>query len=205
MAHTFCGTLLGLLAVAAAGCSGARRVPMPALDPQAAGQQALNDFDANKDGASAGAELDQCPGLKAGRATFDGDRDGRLTAQEIAARLAKYQEHKVALFAMTGHLTLDGRPLQGAMVTLVPEKLMGPAVKPARGVTDAGGYCSFQIEGEELRGVHPGVYRIEVSKKDASGKETLPARYNTKTIHRTEVGVDGIALTQGVELALTSR
>lgn len=108
-------------------------------------------------------------------------------AYEIAARLAQYQADKVGLTFVMGQVTLDGRPLGGATVTLVPENFMGPAVKAAKGTTGADGACSFQTDGAEVGGVQCGVFRIELSKKDAGGKETLPARYNANTTLGVEV------------------
>jgi hypothetical protein len=39
-----------------------------------------------------------------------------------------------------------------------------------------------------LPGVPYGFYRIQVSRKDAEGKETIPARYNSETTLGQEVG-----------------
>jgi hypothetical protein len=189
MGRALVGVLVGLLLSAGAGCSGRGRVPMPSLDPQVAGQQALSDYDANRDGFLDAAELGRCPGLKAALGRIDKDRDGRLTAAEIATRLVKYQEDKVALTFVIGQVVLDGKPLSGAEITLVPESFMGAAVKPARSLSDAGGMCAFQTEGQEVPGVHSGIFRIRVSKKDADGKETLPARYNHSTTLGTEVSM----------------
>ncbi len=195
----------GLSLTALAGCSSGRRVQVPSLDPQAAGRQALSEYDTNKDGAIAGAELDRCPGLKAGLAVIDRNRDGRVTADEIAARLTQYQEDKVGLTQLFAHVTLNSKPLGGAVVTLVPEKFMGSAVQPATGTTDADGYCSFQVEGAELPGVHCGVFRVEVSKEDSGGRETLPARYNAQTTLGEEVGLGSAVMNRGILLKLSSR
>jgi hypothetical protein len=35
------------------------------------------------------------------------------------------------------------------------------------------------------------MYRVEVSKKDPSGRETIPPRYNQKTVLGVEVGPEG--------------
>src|SRR5262249_8892642 len=72
----------------------------------------------------------------------------------------------------------DGRPLGGATVTLVPEKFMGPATKPATAVTDEDGSGEFRTEGSG-EPVAPGYYRVKVSKV-VSGKETIPAKYSNE-------------------------
>jgi hypothetical protein len=73
----------------------------------------------------------------------------------------------------------------------VPERFMGPSVKPARGVTDESGACLLAVEGEEIEGVHCGIFRIEVSKPDANGKETIPARYNSASTLGVDTGLRG--------------
>ncbi len=187
-----------------AGCDGApARVPQPSLNPQSASEQALQEYDTNHDGALVGPELENCPGVKAGLPVIDLDRDNRVTAAEIAARIQAYIDDKTALMMMAGRITLNGQPLSGAQVTLVPEKFMGPAVKPAKGTTDASGYCVASIEGEELSGVHCGIYRIQISKQ-ANGKELVPARYNSKSILGTDVGVQSPSLYDGLNLNLRS-
>jgi len=40
----------------------------------------------------------------------------------------------------------------------------------------------------ERDGVIPGIYRVEVSKSDADGRETIPTRYNAKTTFGCVVG-----------------
>jgi hypothetical protein len=175
------------------------------MDPEDAANQALLEYDADKDGAVAGPELDKCPGLKDGLARMDTNRDRRLTADEIAARLRQFQADRAGLLYLPANVMLDGKPLANAVVTLVPEKFMGPGILPAQSKTSVGGSCEFQIEGKQYPGVHPGVFRIEVSKPDASGRETLPARYNTQTTLGVEVGRGNPGLTHGLLLELSSR
>jgi hypothetical protein len=80
--------------------------------------------------------------------------------------------------------------LEGATVTLIPEKFLGDAVKPASGVTDGLGVANLATAGAEVPGVACGMYRVEVSKKNAVGRETIPTRYNQETILGVEVGPD---------------
>jgi hypothetical protein len=180
--------LLGAALITASGCGDSGRIQVPPFDPATAGQQAIAEYDTNKDGVLDDAELDRCPGLKQGLKLIDKNGDGKLSADEIRDRVLQYFEDKVALFPLTVIVTLDGKALDGATVTLVPEAFMGPSVKPVRGTTDTGGSCSFLAEGQTIRGVYPGVYRVEVSKKDADGKETVPEKYNAKTTLGFELG-----------------
>ena len=59
------------------------------------------------------------------------------------------------------------------------------------GTTDAQGYVNLQAEAIDAPGMHCGLYRVEISKKDAGGQETLLARYNTQTTLGQEVAPVG--------------
>jgi hypothetical protein len=172
------------------GCSG-RRVPVPAVSADAAGKEALAQYDRNKDGVLDAGELSLCPPLAQGLKALDTNKDGRLSADEIAEWVHACQDSGVGLMAVVVRVTLDGQPLAGATVTLVPEKFLGPALKTASGVSDARGRVSLETPGEKVPGVACGLYRVLVSKKNAAGAETLPARYNQATVLGLEVGPEG--------------
>jgi hypothetical protein len=185
------------------GCSGANsRVPAPSLSPESAAQQAMAEYDTNGDGFLDEQELARCPALKSCLKELDRDKDGRLTAREIADRLTLYRDSRIGLMSATCHVTLDGRPLIGGSVTLTPERFLGPDIKPATGVTDGNGRALLQATGQSLPGVHCGLYRVTVSKKNAAGRELLPARYNDATVLGQEVapGMRG-----SIQLRLTSK
>jgi len=176
------------------------------MDPESIGSEALATYDKNDDGALSGEELDACPGLKHGLRRIDLDQDGRATAEEIAARIRQYQEANLGMLPAFGAITLDGNPLEGALVTLVPEDFMGGSIEPAQATTDAGGQFKPKTEGVDPRlfGARAGMYRITVSKKDAGGNETIPANYNSQTTLGMEVGSDSPVVGEGLELALRS-
>src|SRR5207249_652874 len=115
-----------------------------------------------------------------------------VSEEELAERLATlYQSSQIGMMSVSCKVLYDGSPLAGARVTFVPEKFLGPAFKSASGETDARGQVQLRAEGEETPGmVHLGYYRVQVSKKNAAGQETLPARYNTQTILGQEVSPD---------------
>jgi hypothetical protein len=187
-----------------AGCS-ERSFRAPSLDADGAARQALAEYDADKDGALAGPELEKCPGLKAGLRVLDTNKDGKINADELTARIRKYQTDNLGLYSVYVDVTLDGKSLGDAVVTLVPEKFMGSGVKQAQGTTSAAGSAELRMEGAERSGVHPGVYRIEVSKKDAGGQEMIPSKYNTSTTLGIEVGMGSRVLQEAVELKLSKR
>jgi hypothetical protein len=194
--------LLAWIVCLLGGCArGNARVAAPALAPEAAGQAALEEYDTNGDGFLDGPELESCPALLAALKAIDKDGDGRLSAREIADRVAFYKESRVGLMTIACHVTLDGRPLVGATVKLIPEKFLGPEVKPADGLSDEKGRVQLQIDGEDLPGVHCGLYRVEVSKTNVKKQETLPARYNTQSVLGVEVAP---GMRNGITLTLTS-
>jgi hypothetical protein len=181
--------LLAGVVFLAVACSG-RRVPVPAIDAEKAGQEALAQYDTNNDGFLDKYELKACPALASCLKVLDKNRDGRLSDGEIAERIHLYQTSRVGLSALVVKVTWDGKPLVGATVTLVPERFLGDAIKPATGVTDARGFANVATAGADIPGVACGMFRVEVSKKDTGGRETLPARYNRKTTLGVEVGPD---------------
>jgi hypothetical protein len=169
------------------GCSGRDSLALPRYTPDESAKRAMAEYDTNHDGFLDAKELERCPALKSSLDAIDNDGNHRLTAEEIAARIQVYQDSQVALKATACHVYLDGKPLPGALVTYVPEKFMGSSIKPASGVSDERGYVTLLVEGENLPGVQPGLYRVQISKKNASGQETIPARYNQDTILGAEV------------------
>jgi hypothetical protein len=170
------------------------------MDPEEVGRQALAEYDTNHDGYLDAKELEGCPALKSCLAALDKDKDGRLSAAEIAGRVAFYQESRIGLVAFNCRVLLNGSPLRGATMTLLPEKFLGPGFRPASGVSDERGHVEVRTEGEELPGVPCGLYRVQVSKQGPRG-ETVPPRYNTQTILGVEIAPDGPA---GVVYRLTS-
>jgi hypothetical protein len=181
--------LLSLLLAALAGCSG-DRIRAPGLDPKAVADAAIAEYDTNKDGYLDPKELERCPGLNCCWKNLDTDGDGRLSAAEIEKRVALYRDSKIALIVVVCAVELDDGPLGGAAVTMKPESFLGSRIKPASATTDSRGRAEMQIEGEQVPGCQCGFYRVEISKKDGTGREIIPARYNTQTILGLEVGPD---------------
>jgi hypothetical protein len=179
-----------------AGCNGEPPLKAPRVDVEAAGAAALSTYDAGRDGAVDGQELDKAPTLKNTLSLVDTDKDGRVTAAEIAARLAMYRDANIAMMLLNAQVTLNGAPLQGATVSLVPEKFMGEAVKMATGTTDPTGLCSLSMSEQEA-GTHVGFFRIEVSKKNPAGQEIVPAKYNSQTQLGGIIGPDSPLIDEG--------
>lgn len=177
-------------------CSfGPAAVRPPSIDAPDAGQAAIEMYDANNDGVVAGSELDQAPGLKAALKRLDTSGDGSVSAEEVAARIEKWQESEIGLTAFGFKATLDGAPLIGATVTFEPEPFLGEDVKAATCQTNelGGGGASIPVEQRPTPttpgGMQLGMYRVKISKV-ANGRELIPPQYNEQTVLGQEVALD---------------
>jgi hypothetical protein len=182
------------------GCSGKPGRLDPPDIPADAGEQAVAKYDADGSGSIDGAELTKVPALKATLGRVDKNNDGRVTAEEINQRIDSWRHSKTALMRFVVNIRRDGSPLEGATVTLVPESFLGTALKTAKGTTRGNGSANVEISrNPDESGVQLGYYRIEVTKPDQSGKELLPARFNTDTelgaeICRDDASADNLTL-----------
>jgi hypothetical protein len=96
----------------------------------------------------------------------------------LALAMGCGSSERPALVEVTGTVTLDGKPLEGAQVVLKPLKVDDPKFKrPARSTTDAQGKFSPNAYGD-AKGLPPGKYGIGVSKREVVGK--LPDNFNTE-------------------------
>ena len=157
---------------------------MPRFDPEDVAAQAVSQLDTNGDGSLTEEELRASPGLLASLSDFDQNGNRQLTAAEIAGRLNEWRRDKSALLPLRCQVTLKGKPLSDATVTLVPEPFFGDSIPPASGVTDFTGSAELSCDKEHLpsqlkniRAVKPGIYRVLVTHP----RVDLPAVYNTDT------------------------
>ena len=186
----------------ASGCGPRPGSPQP-LDPAAIASAAVAALDRNQSGAIEVAEMTHP--LRSGAAKIDADGDGALTAEELTQRLARYGEFPVECLPLGCIVQLDGRPLAEGQVRLVPEAYFGASRRMVLGRTDPNGMADFKVEGERGFGVPQGMYRIEVSKTDSNGRETLPARYNTDSQLGQEIAFDRREIEGSLRLELKSR
>jgi hypothetical protein len=200
------GALLVSLAVLA-GCSGSP-VSAPGFSPGGAAGQAVAEFDTNGDGALDATELERCPGLQAAGPRADSDGDGKLTKAELTARFKSYSGDEMLVTTFPCRVLLDGQPLAAAQVTLVPEAFMGSAYQSATAATAEGGNTVLsapEVQAKGFSGVYCGIYRIEISRRNSAGVETLPAKYNSQTTLGQEIAPDVQDLERGVTIELSSR
>lgn len=169
-----------LALVTLAGCSQSpRRVVPPHIDSVAAGRQAVGKYDTSGDGLIDGSELERAAPLKAALATLDTNNDQALSAEEITSRIQSHQKSKVGMMPVLCRVQLDGKPVEGALVTFVPEEFLGTEIRPCSGKTDSQGFAVLSIDEPELHkrrinGAHCGFYRVQVN---ALG---IPAQYTNQ-------------------------
>lgn len=175
----------------------------PQLDAQASAARAIELYDASGDGALQAVELKASPALRAALAQIDADADGRLTPNEIAARIGQWQQLDSPTVPIQCQITLDEKPLAGVTVRFVPAPFLSGDLPTAQGITDADGVAELSPAGADAGGVPCGLYRVEISKID-SGRETISARYNLETTLGQEVSLDapGIWSATGIRFEL---
>lgn len=194
-----------LAPVVLAGCSGKPgRLDAPSI-PDDAGQQAVAAYDANGNGAIDGEELSKVPALKATLKRVDANGDGQVSAEEVNGRINVWRNSRTAITRVSATAARDGRPVPGAVVKLVPEPFLGPAVKAAQGTTGPDGSCFLEIaRNPDESGVHLGYYRVEVTQPGPDGKERIPASFNVETELGVEITRDDPA-SSDLKLNLTGR
>jgi hypothetical protein len=196
-----CAVALTLLSTAS--CSyGPSRVMPPSIDPGGAAAEAIELYDADGDGFIAGAELDKAPGLKAAMATLDTDKDGKVSADEIQARIEFWQGTQFGAYLVECNVTLNGQPLEDAIVTFDPEPFLADEIQAGEGISSFSGiaYPTIPKEKRDTADTPPGVrlgfYRVRISKV-VNGKETVPAKYNSESTIGQQISPDDPVLQKG--------
>lgn len=173
------------------GCGGPSRVKPPKINAQKAGQQAVQEYDQDGDGLLSKEELKSCPGLERAIDKYDANSDSKISADEIANRFQSWLDLRIGLVGCSFFVELDGKPLDGGSVELVPETFMGRAVKPASSPIDATGSANPSMSQDDLPrgvgfGMAFGVYKIKVIHPTKS----IPSKYNEQTELGLEIGPD---------------
>ncbi|MDC0937118.1 hypothetical protein OAS39_12605 [Pirellulales bacterium] len=190
------GAAVAIALAGLAGC-GQKQVEITKFDAAMVTQLAMEQLDADKNGELDNNELENCPGLIKSRKQIDGDENGTISAAELQQRMQDYIDQQVAILPYPLVVTWRGRPLAGAKIELIPEPFMADVIEPASGETDERGVSrpSIELDPEIAErgtfGYRSGVYRVKLSKQDASGKELLPEKFNVKSTVGIEVKVGG--------------
>jgi hypothetical protein len=185
--------LASLMPILFTSCfSGPAAVNQPSIDADDAGSKAMEMYDTNGDGKVAGDELEKAPGLNAALKRLDTNGDKGVSADEVTERVKLWQAMKTGLVSFSFTATLDGRPLEGAVVTFEPEAFLGDAIKQAVATTDGFGSGGptvpkeLRVDSDTPPGVAYGLYQVKISKM-VDGKETIPSKYNEQTTLGQEV------------------
>ncbi len=109
------------------GCTGRpSRLAAPGIDRRAA-DAAISKYDADRDGAIGGAELDKVPALKKSLKRVDTNGDSKVTADEIDGRIAAWAKSGLAITKIVATVRQNQQPVADAQITLVPEDFLARA------------------------------------------------------------------------------
>lgn len=178
------------------GCSGRPgRIATPRVDAEDASQQALELYDKDSDGILNPEELKASPPLVNALPAYDSDHDGSLSEEELVTGMQSWQQRGIGVTALPFTVRMDGRPLQGAEVTLTPAPFLDDAIQSATGVSDENGAGSLSMAMENrpsnvpqhLPVVQPGLYLVEITHPTIQ----IPSVYNTATTLGLEAGIAG--------------
>jgi hypothetical protein len=169
------------------GCQGGPKGPD--FNPKQSAKDAIEQYDKDGDGALSESEIEACPGLLSAAPRVDVDKDGSITADEIARRIKYYKSAPVRVVSGSIRVLKKGKPLEGATVTFEPETFLGEDFQPCSGVTDDLGDTFISRENAEFPGIYLGFYRVRVS-KIVKGKETIAKAYNTESTIGFESAAD---------------
>ncbi|RIK81814.1 MAG: hypothetical protein DCC67_07880 [Planctomycetota bacterium] len=178
--------------VAAAGCSTEpSKIDIPVIDASAAASDAVSLADKNGDAGISKDEAQVAPSLNAEFDKYDADKDGKLVADEIKARIDSWTAQGAKVVPISFYVKMDGRPLAGAKVVLEPEPFMGDVLASAESMVSASGACGPTVPKELLSkeitvGMFCGLYRMNITHPEKS----IPAKYNEQTELGLEVAPD---------------
>ena len=182
----------GTAVALAAGCSsGQARVTAPPIKASRAASEAVRLCDRDRDGAVSPAEATASPGLAVVFEQVDADHDGKLSAEEIAARIASWAQRGVGIVTQPVQIMLNGKPLAGGHAEFVPEPYLARWLKPAESDIAPNGMCSPSLPPADLpaglrAAVHCGFYTVRITHPQLK----LPAQYNEQSTLGFEIRPD---------------
>jgi hypothetical protein len=194
-----------IFCLCAVGCSGSHGpLAVTPYDPDAMADAAMAQFDHNGNGKIDGAELDRCLALKLSLAAIDSNKDKGISLDELKERFRAYQSAGVGLVAVGCTVKLNGAPIEGAVVTFIPEDCMLGRVKGGSGTTDADGSAEILGEGG-TPGLAYGLYKVTVAPRPEGTSDEIPARYRTPSELGREVYPDARGGFPSIEINLKSQ
>jgi len=184
----------------AAGCSSSTPGFEPVnLNSSDIAEKIVLACDTDGDGMLTAEELAKVPGMTEAFHVYDTNSDGKVTADDIAARIDIWNTMPRGVMPVRCQVLVNGRPIEGALVRLVPEKFFADSIQPAEGMTDAEGFTSpargMSATAEPAEsGAYIGIYRVEITHPS----KKIPPRYNTQTKLGLEVAPDSRTASQTV-------
>jgi len=198
---------LFLILLSTVGCgSSSKHLKRPSYN-SSAGQDAIKQYDKDGDGFIGGEELEAVPGLQASKSQIDANGDGKLSPQEINDWIEDWKRTKINGISAAVQITLDGTPLEGALVEFEPEAFVGTNLPSGTGTSSADGWAIISTskdpsEGPKIPGMPLAWYKIRVTHPSKS----IPSKYNTETTLGCEVGTGSDWLNEGsIKLDLKSQ
>jgi hypothetical protein len=154
--------LIAAIAVAAfSGCQKPSVSQVTGFDPATATKQAWETYDQNKDGKLSADEMTKSPPLSEGAKRADTNRDGILTVDEFKKRLdTAHASRSLHLFQV--RVTSGGKPLRDASISFVPESFLGEGLQSYSGKTTADGLCALEGDNKKSLGIPDGYYTIRI-------------------------------------------
>ena len=126
------------------GCSrGPKPVDRPNINPAKMASDAIAQLDADGSGGIDAKEANAAPGLAAGFKRADANKDGTLTSNEIAERIETIVSISPAIVNLVVELTSQGRPVEGALVTVVADEFLGDQFPNGSAATDEFGIAAI--------------------------------------------------------------
>jgi hypothetical protein len=118
-------------------------------------------------------EWQSSPALAKAAPRIDANKDGRLTPQEIEARLRAYQSQPAYLGLMM-HVHRQEQPVPDVKIRIVPAPYLGEGFAAYTGTADSDGRVSVARSDGSLRDIlPPGLYTVEIDTAGSSLRQGL--------------------------------
>jgi len=148
----------------------------PPIDVRAILGAIMEQADKDQSDSLEGEELSVIPALRTALPVLDSNTDKKLSRDEIRTWLERLKKDGVPRQQVSLSIHFRGKPLANASVKLVPEACMKGTIEHAVGTTDDQGLVYMNVHTGGFVGAHCGLYRLEVTGKQANGKP-IPAKY----------------------------
>lgn len=178
---------LAFLIISLTGCSSDTQLKK-IYDSDAVAKTVMASFDKDRDGKLSEQELLACPALQSAQARIDLNQDGVLDASEISRRVAAYA-------AMSDYIMADVsvkrglQPLAGVNVTLRLADFMGTGPIQFAATTDAAGIGTPVSDQAEIIGFPLGFYDVEIVSQVKTWRFGIEVADDTPSANRLDFHV----------------